>query len=236
MNRRAVEINMKNLFKNFRERLYLRFVHKFYARDLLLDLRLQAKRETLEYINRNMRHCVICQNQKELFEYALTKTGPGGLNAEFGVSRGRSIKLLGKLIDGTVYGFDSFSGLPEDWSGTTEKQGGFVGRPGKLPENIKLYEGLFMETLPKFIEEHDLPMRFIHVDCDLYSSARTIFTSLKQRIEPGTVIVFDEYFNYPNWQEHEYKAFQEFIREESRGYRYLAFTARGGSVAVKITA
>jgi hypothetical protein len=25
------------------------------------------------------------------------------------------------------------------------------------------------------------------------------------------VIVFDEYFNYPGWRAHEYKAFQEFI-------------------------
>ena len=49
-------LRMNNPFNNFRERLYLRFVHKFYARDLLLDLRLQAKQETLEYINGNMRH------------------------------------------------------------------------------------------------------------------------------------------------------------------------------------
>ena len=50
------------------------------------------------------------------------------------------------------------------------------------------------------------------------------------------MIVFDEYFNYPNWQEHEFKAFQEFIGEEDSSYEYLAFCARGGSVAVRITA
>ncbi len=226
---------MKNPFKNFRERLYQRFAHKFYARDLLLDLQLQAKQETLEYVNGNMRHCLICRNQKELFEYALAKAGVTGLNAEFGVGKGDSIKVLSRLIDDAVYGFDSFLGLPQDWAGTTEKQGRFAGRPGKLPGNVILYEGLFAESLPKFVREHDLPLRFMHVDCDLYSSTRTIFTSLKQRIVPGTVIVFDEYFNYPNWQQHEYKAFQEFIREENRAYRYLAFTARGGSVAVEIT-
>ncbi len=42
-------------------------------------------------------------------------------------------------------------------------------------------------------------------------------------------------FNYPNWQDHEYKAFQEYIRDQDRRYEYLAFCARGGSVAVKIT-
>ena len=58
---------MKNPLRNLRERLYQRFVHKFFARDLLLELQLQARRETLDYINSNMRHCLICRNMRELF-------------------------------------------------------------------------------------------------------------------------------------------------------------------------
>lgn len=81
-----------------------------------------------------------------------------------------------------------------------------------------------------------LYQRFMHVDCDLYASARTVFHPLKPRIEPGTVIVFDEYFNYPNRQEHEFKAFREYIGEEGKSYEYLAFCARGGLVAVRFTA
>ena len=225
---------MKNPFSNLRERLYQRFVHKFFARDLLLELQLQAKRETLEYINGNMRHCVICRNRKALFEYALAHADRPGLNAEFGVAQGGSIRLLSKLVADTVHGFDSFLGLPEDWSGSTERRGGFAGRPGRLPGNVSIHEGAFAGSLPAFLEEYDQPMRFMHVDCDLYSSTRTVFDIMAPRIVPGTVIVFDEYFNYPNWQEHEYKAFQEFVREGGRSYSYLAFTARGGSVAVKI--
>ena len=226
---------MKNPFNNLRERLYQRFVHKFYARDLLLDLQLQAKRETLEYINNNMRHCVICRNRKALFEYALAHADRAGLNAEFGVAQGASIRLLSKLVNDTVYGFDSFLGLPEDWAGTTERRGGFAGRPKRLPGNVRIHEGAFAESVPVFLENHDQPLRFMHVDCDLYSSTRTVFNLMAPRIGPGTVIVFDEYFNYPNWQEHEYRAFQEFIGESGRSYSYLAFTARGGSVAVKIS-
>lgn len=228
--------SMKNPFSNLRERLYQRFVHKFYARDLLLDLQLQAKRETLEYINSNMRQCVICRNRKALFEYALSHAGRPGLNAEFGVGQGGSIRILGELIDATVHGFDSFLGLPEDWTGTTEPRGRFAGRPKRLPGNVSIHEGAFAQSLPVFLENHDQPLRFMHVDCDLYASTRTVFSLMAPRIGPGTVIVFDEYFNYPNWQEHEFKAFQEFIREGGRSYSYLAFTARGGSVAVKIDA
>ena len=35
---------------------------------------------------------------------------------------------------------------------------------------------------------------------------------------PGTVILFDEYFNFPNWERHEFKAFQEFV--EKYGIKY----------------
>ena len=227
---------MKNPFSKLRERLYQRFVHKFFARDLLLELQLQARRKTLDYINANMRHCLICRNRGALFEYALSHAVRDGLVAEFGVARGNSIRLLAGLTDDIVHGFDSFLGLPEDWAGTTEKRGAFAGRPRRLPGNVKIHEGLFSESLPAFLEKHDQAMRFMHVDCDLYSSARAVFELMRSRIGPGTVIVFDEYFNYPNWQEHEFKAFQEFIGEEGRSYEYLAFCARGGSVAVEITA
>ena len=64
-----------------------------------------------------------------------------------------------------------------------------------------------------------MPVAFIHVDCDLYSSTKTIFSLLSDRIVPGTIILFDEYFNYPNWQQHEYKALQEFVDTKNIKYR-----------------
>jgi len=72
----------------------------------------------------------------------------------------------------------------------------------------------------------------VHVDCDLYSAARTVLSLLAERIVPGTVIVFDEYFNFPNWEQHEYKAFREFAAEHAVTYRYLAFARQ--QVAVRI--
>lgn len=50
----------------------------------------------------------------------------------------------------------------------------------------------------------------------------------------GTIIVFDEYFNYPAWRQHEYKAFQEFISKFGRKYRYIAMSAEKGHVAVQL--
>jgi len=74
----------------------------------------------------------------------------------------------------------------------------------------------------------------IHVDCDIYSSTRTIFELLGQRMVTGSVIVFDEYFNYPGWRQHEYKAFQEFIAASGHHYRYLGYAGEKGHVAVII--
>lgn len=72
----------------------------------------------------------------------------------------------------------------------------------------------------------------MHIDCDLYSSTRTILALLAPRIVAGTIILFDEYFNYPNWEQHEYKAFQEFAAASDVKYTYLGFARQ--QVAVQI--
>jgi hypothetical protein len=46
--------------------------------------------------------------------------------------------------------------------------------------------------------------------------------------------VFDEYIGYPGWQEHEYKAFQEFVSEYGVDYRYLYYNEHEWQVAVLI--
>jgi len=61
-----------------------------------------------------------------------------------------------------------------------------------------------------------------------------VLDQLAPRLGPGAVIVFDEYFNYPNWERHEFKAFQEFIRDSGFSYRYLGFAQKNGHVAVKL--
>lgn len=154
---------------------------------------------------------------------------------EFGVYKGNSINILsGTKPDKIFYGFDSFEGLPETWKSSNLK-GHFTlnGNLPKVNENVRLIKGWFNETLPEFIKEHPEPCAFIHVDCDLYSSTKTIFDNLKNQIVSGTVIAFDEYFNYPTWQEHEYKVFMEFIAWSGLDFEYIART-NSHQVAVKI--
>jgi hypothetical protein len=149
-----------------------------------------------------------------------------GLWLEFGVYTGTSISNISSLTKNLVYGFDSFEGLHEHWDKNNPQWRYSLN--GNIPQinwasNIRLIKGYFEETLPKFVEEHRENVAFLHVDSDLYSSAKTIFSNLKDRIIPGTVICFDEFCDYPDYRKHEIKAFAEFLLDTNLNYRCLAY-------------
>lgn len=223
--------------KGILPRLYWRFVHKYYAQDLLIDLKLAAKQEAVAYVQEKMGEALIFKDRFAQLTFAFKDTAVPGLVLEFGVEKGASLTLLAELAGGrTVHGFDAFQGLPDHWSGTFETQGKFDmgGKPPEVPANARLHIGWFDETLPKFLAETNDPVAFLHVDCDIYPSTKTIFSLLGERLQAGATIVFDEYFNYPGWRAHEFKAFQEWIAASGRRYRYLGFTSEKGHVAVRM--
>jgi len=226
----------KGFGEGFIARAYRKILHTFYANDLWIDLRLHAKREAVDYIIANMQEAMVLPDRLALLGFALARAPSEGLVLEFGVEKGASLTHLARLTPRIVHGFDSFEGLPGDWSGTKEAKGAFSlrGKLPKVPANAKLHVGWFDQTLPDFLAGDPQPCALVHVDCDIYASTVSIFAGLKGRIEPGTVIVFDEYFNYPGWRQHEYKAFQEFIADSGLAYRYLGFSAEKGHVAVLI--
>ena len=153
---------------------------------------------------------------------------------EFGVFNGKSINIISNYFpDQTVYGFDSFEGLPEDWvtnPGPIKHTKGYFA-VDKLPEvnpNVKLIKGFFDITLEKWIEEYSLEqVKFLHIDSDLYSSANYILTVLNDYIKPGTIIVFDELYPWSNedaylyWMEGEWKALVEWINTYNREFEVL---------------
>ncbi len=217
-------------------RAYRKILHTFYANDLWIDLRLHAKREAVDYIIANMQAAMVLPDRLALLGFAYSRAPAAGLVLEFGVEKGASLRHLASLTPRTVHGFDSFEGLPGDWNGTKETKGAFSlrGRLPKVPANAKLHVGWFDKTLPEFLAGDGQACALIHVDCDIYTSTVSIFAALGDRIGPGTVIVFDEYFNYPGWRQHEYRAFQEFIGDTGLTYHYLGFSAEKGHVAVVI--
>ena len=222
----------------WKERLFRRYVHSYHARDLLVDLQRHAKAETVEYILENMRHCMLFDHRFDLLQYAVDQVTVEGLFLEFGVANGESIRETATITSHVIHGFDSFEGLPEDWAGTSNLKGKFS-RQGSLPSvppTVHLHAGWFDRSLPAFLAEHDEPIAFMHVDCDIYSSTKCIFDLAGSRLRAGSIVLFDEYFNYPNWKEHEFKAFQEFVASSGIGYEYLGYAVRANQVVVKITA
>ena len=73
---------------------------------------------------------------------------------------------------------------------------------------------------------------FLHVDCDLWSSTVTISKALGSRLQPGAVVLFPEYYNFPRWQQHEYRAFQKFVATFGVEYEYIAYSVTEQQVAV----
>jgi hypothetical protein len=201
--------------------------------------RLFALADSAEYAARHMQGAVATSDKDLLILDALKLAPAEGLVAEFGVWRGTTINMIAEQVGDrtTVHGFDSFEGLPEDWHGPYRK--GLFHMKGTLPQvrpNVRLYPGWFETTVPRFAAEHPgTPVAFLHVDCDLYSSTKTIFDHLGERLRPGSVIVFDEYFNYPGWREHEYRAFQELVATRRLRYRYVAYNTCDWNAAVQIT-
>lgn len=144
---------------------------------------------------------------------------PPGVLVECGVYTGTSIsKIANAYPSRRVYGFDSFQGLPSDWgrpdcsfpAGHFDMQR----RTPAVPVNVDLRVGWFDETLAPFAAElarSKTPIALLHVDCDIYSSTKSVLEALGPFLVPGSVLVFDELFNYPTFEDHEFKALHEYL-------------------------
>jgi hypothetical protein len=171
----------------------------------------------------------------ELLTHAVQNISVSGPILEFGVNTGATINHIADMAPGRkVYGFDSFKGLPEEW--TWAKKGQFAREsPPVVRENVELIVGWFERTLLPFLDTHEFEqIALLHIDCDLYSATQTIFAQLHGKIGPNTIIVFDEYWNYPSWKKYEYRAFQEYVEHRGRLYEYIGLAPAWFHVAVRI--
>jgi predicted O-methyltransferase YrrM len=185
--------------------------------DILSVAYFKAALDSADHYEKHFLTCPAFDNDLSLLSKALDLAQPSGLFLEFGVASGRTISHMALNTPRTrFYGFDSFEGLPETWRSGFEKGVFAQARLPIVPPNVTLIKGWFDDTLPTFLRDRpQMPLSLLHVDCDLYSSTKTIFANLKDRIVPGTLIVFDEYWNYPGWRDHEFRAFEELLAETS---------------------
>ena len=227
-------------YKTFIQRRQHRKVKKF-CESLMLNLELlhsiEGAKSSARFEKEHLKDTPFFKSRKDLFNACLEVADPKGLYLEFGTYKGDSINLLARLCPQLhFYGFDSFEGLPETW--TTDSKKGMFDLHGRLPlvrENITLVKGLYDQSLSPFVKEHiGTKVAFVHIDCDLYSSTKTVLSNLRPMMSKGTVLCFDEYYNYSDWEEGEYKAFSEFAKEHHIEFEYLGYIRMGRQVAVQI--
>lgn len=164
-------------------------------------------------------------------KFCLDKVVVDGLWLEFGVATGATSEFIinNKNNDKILYGFDWFKGLPEEWKisdKNIKKKGELFGSRFNVEPNInglKIINGLFEETLGTFFEKNTENIAYMHIDCDLYSSTKTILKHAKSAIVPGTIIMFDEFYGYDNYREGEYKAWTEFVNDNNVKYEWIAY-------------
>lgn len=210
-----------------------------------------ACRDTAQYIinNDDLSKAEQIDGEDEILMWALDKAPNYGMVLEFGVGFGGTLKKTAAHIaekHRQVHGFDTFKGLPEAWRSGLPK--GTFSRAGMMVEkleeisNVTLWQGLFDETIPKFIEQYKAELErygiaFIHVDCDLYNSTVDVLylNGLQDYLRNKAVILFDEYWNWPGWElpyRGEHDALMSYWQPE--WYKYVAYNPSGQQVAIKM--
>ena len=214
--------NLPSCYEMFKEeelnKCYNHFKKHFYNSVFL---------ETIELQKYSIKEALINDNGKENFYYL-----------EFGVGGGSSINRFSSFLEKknrSIYGFDSFVGLKEDWKGHVLHPKGSLGKDNKLPKvknNVHLISGWIQDTLPSFLEKNNPKINFIHIDVDTYETTKFIFNKTKKYLTKNCIIILDEMYNFSGWSVGEYKALSEEFNETE--YNFIAFSINKGNASLKL--
>jgi hypothetical protein len=112
------------------------------------------------------------------------------------------------LFDWTFVGFDSFEGLPEIeeidkqdiWQkgklATSEEEfRRIVIKHGIPKDRLITVKGFYDKTLTEDLKKRLLPRKaaVVYVDCDLYASTVPVLRFIKDFLQKGTILVFDDW-------------------------------------------
>jgi O-methyltransferase len=135
---------------------------------------------------------------QRLLRHAKSVADLPGAVAECGVFEGGSLLALAKTLPHkTIYGFDTFKGLPANhWLDGEPLPGGMacsleqVQRNVRRAANIKLVPGILPESVLPYTDER---WALVYLDLDYYASTRDCIAFFRQRMTLGGLIVFDDY-------------------------------------------
>mgnify|MGYP001404940092 CR=1 FL=1 len=202
---------------------------------ILID---KASRESFEYFEKIFQNCLLFETTLDIREYAI-KTAVAKdpdqklYYLEFGVFKGTSINYFSNFVN-KIYGFDNFTGLTTNWSGHHLEKGTFNlnGKEPKVNSNVKLIKGDVENTLEIFLKQNSPQINFIHFDMDIYKPTKFVLEKIKPYLSKGAILIFDEYYNYIGWKNHEFKAFQEVFKQDE--FNYESFNINSAQVMIRI--
>lgn len=154
---------------------------------------------------------------------------------EFGCFEGESMRrslALNTDPASTFTGFDSFRGLPEAWRGY---DAGHFATAGRVPDirdaRCRFVAGMFQQTLPGFLAGYRPHERqVLLLDADLFSSTLYVLLAMGPRLQPGDVLLFDE---FQSWMD-EFRAFSCFLSAFPIEYAVIGRTSQWEQVAIKV--
>lgn len=175
-----------------------------------------------------------------LLRHVVQDLQPTGTALEFGVARGTSLAIIAAHMP--VIGWDGFQGLPEPWleypKGAFSPNDPDTGWTNEwVPEipvvaNSRLVIGWFADTLPTFDFAAVEPLALVHIDCDLYSSAKTVIDHVGPHLKPGCYVVFDEFFDHDGAPMDECRAWQEFASATGITWRVIGNSERPWAIQI----
>ncbi len=190
-------------------------------------------KDCYKFFENDMKVSSIFIKPEDIRKYSVSKAVNNSKNnkdlfLEFGVFEGESINTLSRILKTKnleIFGFDSFEGLEEDWNMNEYNPTGTFSLNKKKPkvrDNVKLIQGKVQDTLEEFLEMNkDKKIIFSHLDMDTFKPTKFTLEMIKPFLTKGSILLFDQFYGYPNWQHHEYKAFKEVFKDEE--YKYIAF-------------
>lgn len=119
---------------------------------------------------------------------------------EFGVYKGGSLETLAIFNpERSIFGIDSFEGLPESTKHDFHVEGEFsdvdrmaiIGYFKTLYPNVRMLKG-FSPDVFKYFDEHSR-FAFVHVDVDMYSSVQQANDFFYPRLVDGGIMIYDDY-------------------------------------------
>jgi O-methyltransferase len=169
-----------------------------------------------------------------------------GYYFEFGCFEANTMRMafdcFHHLLDWHYVAFDSFEGLPQ--IGEIDKQ--VIWEKGKLKiteddfisicrkhgipsDRLTTVKGFFDASLTEELKQRLLPRKavVIYIDCDLYLSTVPVLRFIEEFLQPGTVIVFDDWNCFlADPDRGERRAWREFLAL-SPGLHFEPFVSKG---------